>query len=191
MSITLEKVRAGSAAEICAQFDASEESLALLRPGARPGSHLGALMEAGQLLDALQFLAFCLPPREGVWWACVCVRSELSPETPPAAVASLQAAEAWAFQPTEDLRQAAGAAAEPTEMAFPASWVAMAAFWSGGSMVRPELPPVPPQPNLTPMGVYAAVATSGFEKGAEVCEDRYREYLARGIDLANGGTGHI
>jgi hypothetical protein len=191
MTITLEKVRAGTAAEICDQFDVSEESRALLRPGARPGDHLGALLDAGQTLDALQFLAFCLPPREAVWWACVCVRSELGPDTPPAAVAALQAAEAWAFQPTEQLRQDAGAAAEPTEMQFPASWAGMAAFWSGGSMVNPEFPVVPPKPNLTPMGVFAAVATSGFDQGAEVCDERYREYLARGIDLANGGTGHI
>ena len=52
MTIALQKVQAATANEICAQFELSEESAALLLPGTSPGAFLAQLMEAGQHQDA-------------------------------------------------------------------------------------------------------------------------------------------
>ena len=190
MTIALQKVSATTAEEVCARFELGEDAAALLLPGVPPGAFLDQLISASLLNDAVQFLAYALPAHEGVWWSCVCVRSELGPGTPPPAVAALLAAEAWALKPDEDSRRAAGAAGDATEMDNGASWAAMGAFWSGGSMVRPDLPPVEPTPDLTPKAVFAAVTFAGHEKDPSSADARFQEYLTRGIDLANGGTGH-
>lgn len=191
MTIALQKVQAATAAEVCARFELGEEAAPLLEPGMTPGAFLARLIEEQQFPDALQLLAFGLPPREAVWWACVCTRSELGPETPPVAVKALQAAEAWSFRPDEERRRTAEAAADASELEHPAGWAALAAFWSGGSLVRPDLQAVEPTPDLTPKAVYASVSLAGYLKDPGAADARFEEYVQRGIDLANGGSGRL
>jgi hypothetical protein len=46
----------------------------LLQPAMPPTQYVAALIAAGEHGDALRFLAYGLPPRPAVWWACLCVR---------------------------------------------------------------------------------------------------------------------
>jgi hypothetical protein len=52
-------------------------------------------------------------------------------------------------------------------VSVPAGALALAAFWSAGSMSRPDLPAVPPPPGLTAQTVAAAVQAAAGEKAPD------------------------
>jgi hypothetical protein len=186
----LSKVVARSAAEVARLVELEEEAGAMLRPGMTPAQYLEALVGASLFPDAVKFLAAALPKRESVWWACVCSRLALPPDSPPPVVQALVAAEKWVYEPTEPNRRAAEAAGEATGFASPPSCAATAAFWSGPSIAAPDSPaPVPPAEGLAARGVAGAVMLAAVQKDPELAEEKYRRFLERGVDIANGGTG--
>ena len=186
----LSKVTARSAAEVLRLVEIEEEAEALHRPGMTPAQFLEALLGAGQYPDSVKFLAAALPKRESVWWACVCSRLALTPDTPPPVVQALVAAEKWVYEPTEPNRRAAEAAGEATGFASPPSCAATAAFWCGPSIAAPDSPAaVPPAEGLAARGVAGAVMLAAVQKEPEKAEEKYKAFLERGFDIADGGTG--
>ena len=140
------KRSADTTAEICAGFGLGEEAKKLLaeerlNPEVEPGAFLDELLALELHVDAVRFLAYALPKREAVWWACQCVRSVAAEadELP-----GLQAAEAWVRDPSEENRRAAMEAAESLEFGSPDAWAAVGAFWAEGSLAPPDAPVVPP-----------------------------------------------
>src|SRR4051794_21477337 len=93
-----------SAAKICERFPISPEARVLLREGMSPQEYLDTLIDEGELVDAVQFLAHTLPKRQAVWWACRA--ADATGLTGPAD-AALRAADAWVAEPTEVRRVAA------------------------------------------------------------------------------------
>lgn len=185
----LSKVAAGTAAEICRQVQLGDEAQALLSDGMTPAEFLDLLTKQGHDADAARFLAHALPKREAVWWACLCARASLATDAKPALLDALKAAEAWVYKPVEENRRAAMARAEAVGFESPASWAAVAAFWSGGSMAPPDAPAVPPGEALTGVAVAGAVILAAVQTEPERAAERYRLFLAQGIDIANGGSG--
>lgn len=161
----------------------------LLTPTLSPGDFLEALIREAQWPDAVRFLAHALPRREAVWWACTCARFTLPADSPPDAVAALQAAEAWVFQPTEENRRAAMQRAEAAGFDTPAAWSAVSVFWSGGSMAPPGAPPVMPGERLCPTAVASTVLLAAVQTEPQLAEQKYRRFLEAGIDIARGGSG--
>jgi hypothetical protein len=162
------------------------EAAALSRPGLTPRQYLDALASAGRWPEAVGFLAWALPRREAVWWACQCVRQALPPGEAGPARAALEAAERWAAAPTDENRRAAFAAAEAADFGTPAGCLGAAAFWSGGSMAPPKLPPVPPAEHLMPGAVVNAVQLAAVCRGPEKAAEKYRTFLALAADVAAG-----
>jgi hypothetical protein len=141
---------------------------------------LDALVEAEHFDDAVRLTAFLLDKPAAVRWAADGVRSVQGPRLAPADLAALDAAVAWADDPTDEHRRAANAAAEATDYSTGAAWVALAAFWSEGSLAPAGLPAAPPGETLCCQGVTGALmiaATSGAPLDAA---DRYRTFLATG-----------
>jgi hypothetical protein len=154
-----------------------------------PVQYLNGLLAARDYGAAVKFLAFALPPREGVWWACTCARLELEEGASKAVLAALQAAETWVRYPTEDNRRAAMACAQATDFKSPASWAAVAAFWSGGSMAPRGLPEIPAAAHLIGVAVAGAVALAAVLSEPQCADEKRERYLAAAIDIANGGSG--
>ena len=186
MSNGLVKVAAKTAAEVCKHFPLGEEAKKQLRDGMTPAQFLDALIEKQQFPDAVRFLAHALPKREGVWWACLCSRSVAGSSPAPKITSALQAAEKWVTDPSEDNRRAGMPAAEAAELKTPAGCAAMAAFWSGGSLAPPNVPVVPPGEYLTAHGVAGAVMLAAVQSEPEKAPDKYRKFLAQGIEVAKG-----
>ena len=134
-------------------------------------------------------LAHALPKREAVWWACVVARTQVLERTRPEITAALEAAEAWVYTPDEQTRRAAMARAQATQFDHPGVWAAVAAFWSGGSMVAENLPAVPPAEHLTAVAVTGAVQLSAVIPDPQQAPERLRVFLAQAVDIANGGNG--
>ncbi|MDZ5456860.1 DUF6931 family protein [Azohydromonas lata] len=83
---------------VCERVELSVAGRAALAADPAPKGFLAALLEAGCLDDALQFLAHALPRARAVAWACVCVRISMD-------VQPIPAAEGWARVPGERVSQ--------------------------------------------------------------------------------------
>ena len=187
---TLNKISAKKAAEICAVAAAAGRTLP--DPGdASPAEYLKKLVSAPALDEAIQFMAFALPKREAVWWACLCARSQVRDSTPAAALAALTAAEAWVYRPTDETRRAAMERAQATQFDSALIWPAVAAFWSGGSLAPPNLPAVPPPSHLSGVAVCGAVTLAAVQTEPALAEQKRQRYIEIAIDVANGGSGRI
>lgn len=180
----LAKVSAQTATEICAHFQLGEEAKQLLHESLAPRQYLDVLIAKQQFPDAVRFLAHALPKREAVWWACVCARHVAG--TNPQITAALQAAERWATDPSEDNRRAAMPVAEAAEFGTPAGCAALAAFWSGGSLGPLNAPVIPPGEYLTAHAVAGAVMLAAVLTEPEKASEKYRQFLAQGVEVANG-----
>ena len=179
-------VSAERAAEVCARFAPGEAAWGFLREGQTPRQFLDVLIENGELPDAVRFLAYALPKREAVWWACLCARTASGPNPPAPILAALHAAEAWASDPSEENRRAAMPVAEVAGFATPAGCAAVSAFWSGGSLGPPNLPVIPPDESLTAHGVSGSVILSAVVVEPERAPEKFRIFLSQGIGVAEG-----
>lgn len=185
------KIVAEYASEVCADIELDAPALALLGDQTSPGVYLQTLMDANHVVDAIRFLARAMPKREATWWACLCVRDAFCPEAPERMIKAVESAERWVYEPTEENRRAAHAAAEAADFEGAASWSAMAAFWSGESMAPPNAPAVPPADNLTAKAASGAIQLAAVLSEPERAQEKYQLFLKRGIDIASGGNGRI
>lgn len=184
------KVSAGTAAEICARVDLSAEGKAFLLPTLSPQGYLSLLVEAEAIGDAIRFLAFALPIREGVWWAVVVAHGAFAQPSPVEAEC-LERAAGWVYEPDDARRRACMVSAEAANFDGAAAYAALAAFWSGGSMAPPDMPDALPDPRLGAIGVGASILLSITSGDPLTLDERFRAAIARGIDIANGGNGRL
>lgn len=182
------KVPAATAVEICDRMDLSSDARAYLLPSLSPQGFLALLVEAEQVGDAIRFMAFALPIREGVWWACVNAHAAL-PDPSDKDATCLERAASWVYEPTDERRRSCMSAAEASNFEGAAAYAALAAFWSGGSLAPEGMPDAPADPTLGPIGVGASVLLSITRGDPLALEDRFRAAIARGADIANGGNG--
>lgn len=185
----LKKIPANTAAEICVKYEQAAEIMPLLSEGMSPVAFLDKLVEEDRLQEASRFLAHALPKREAVWWACLCAREALPDGGDETAESLLALAESWVRKPTDENRRAAMAAAEAAGFDSPASWAAVAAFWSGESLAPEDMPPVAPSDELTGTAVAAATMLAAFAGDPATSPDRFRLFLKNGMDVAQGGSG--
>lgn len=182
----LTKIEAKTAAEICSRFELSEPAQALPREGLSPATFLERLIDERQLRDAVGFLAHALPNREAIAWAAGCTRAVCLAAMKPEQLAALEAAERWCRQPSEELRRAAMAAAEKSQLNNPAGCVALAVFLSGGSLAPPTAPVVPPAEGLTSRAAAGAILIAAVVSQPEKADEKYLQFLEQGLAIAGG-----
>jgi len=187
---SLPKITAQSAQEVCQLAAAGGHTLSPPE-GATPVEFLDQLIGAKSLDEAVKFLAFALPRREAVWWACVCARMELKEPIPEPQANALVAAEIWVRKPTDEHRRAAMTCAQAAKFESPAAWAAVAAFWSSGSMAPPDLPEVPPAAHLLGVAVSGSVTLAAVLSTPELASEKRERYLAAAVNIANGGNGRV
>src|SRR5438874_13023943 len=171
---------------IAAHVRLSPEAAQLLRSGLSPRAFFELLAERDLTSDALRFLAQAMPKRRAVWWGCLCAWHNRRPELEAAEAAALRAAVCWVLEPTEERRRAAEQPGREAKFSTPAGCLAMAAFWSGGSMTRPELPVVRPPAHLTGRLVGGTVLLAAARHEPLRYRFRCREFLALGRAAAAG-----
>ncbi len=182
----LTKLSAKTAAEVCELYRLPKNAQKLLRADLAPQQFVEVLFQAGLYVDAFDFLAHALPKRDAIWWACLSVRHALGPALPPKEFAAVKAAVEWVLEPDEPKRRAAQAAAEAAGFATPAACAALAVFGSGGSLVPPNLPEVPPEPSMTAQAVSRAITLASVQVDPGTISDVQREILELGIAIGEG-----
>jgi hypothetical protein len=182
------KVADAKASDICARVELSPEAKAFLVPSLSPQGYLSLLVDGEHIGDAVRFLAFALPVREGVWWACVVAQNSLDGLS-EIDRKCLEGAAGWVYEPDEGRRRACMRSAEAAKFEGSAAYAALAAFWSGGSIAPEGMPEAPPDPSLGPIGVGASVLLSITAGDPGRLNRRFEDAIARGTDIANGGNG--
>lgn len=109
---------------------------------------------------AIEFIAHALPRHEAIYWAADMVGTE--------ADAAGEAAETsghvrtWLDSPEDRHRRSAYAAAQDLDLAAPERTLAMALFYSGGSIAAPDAPPIQPEPGLANQLAATAVIQAAY-----------------------------
>jgi hypothetical protein len=180
--LALARVLAKSAGEACALAKLPPPALALLAAEQTPRQFLDALLMRELYPEAIRYLAFALPAREAVWWACLCVQLA-QPELPAAQQQALHAAARWVAEPTEAHRHAAEPLAATSSAA---GYAAKAVAWTGGSLLPPSLKPLKPGPTLPHEAACASVSLAVASASPDRVSEARRHALALGVHVARG-----
>lgn len=172
-----------SSAGLPATAQLSDEARAIMVEDMPIPQFVELLASREQFLDALRTVAHSLSKKSAVEWACLCVRAAAGENMSKEDEAAVKAAEAWVVDPSEELRRKAQTAADATQLSTPAGWVAMAAFFSSGSLGPANTPVVPPEPHLTPHAAAGAVMLAAVATQPEKASQRYTEFLRLAQDF--------
>jgi pSer/pThr/pTyr-binding forkhead associated (FHA) protein len=176
------------AIDLCGKIKMSEQARQVVTEESTPEDYLNLLIEQELYTDGLRFLAFWLPKPAAVNWACESVAQICGAELTKPEQAAFDAARQWANDPSEANRRAAESAASATEFSGAASWLALGAFWSGGSLSGPDLPVVPPADGLTAEAITGAFMLAATRHEPQKAVSRYQEILTRGQQLIPQST---
>lgn len=180
------KIRAATAAEVCASFPLDGEAKKLLREGMTPREFVSALIAHKKNVAAIDFMAHALPARECIWWGCLCMQHAVGDNLAPGDRAAATAAVTWVMQPTEANRTAAKAPADAGDPMSPAGALAAAANQTGGSMFPPELPFKAHPPFAPAQAVARAVKLASLKAGDAVRAKVQRAYVELALEIAEG-----
>lgn len=179
-------LRAEPVPDLLSRVRLEDEAKPIAASAVNSGGVIDALVAKGLVGEALKVLAAALPPQTAVRWAVHCVRE--TGNLSKGDVAALSAAERWAAEPTEANRREAQAAAEKLEYGTAASWAAISAFWSSGSMGPPNVPVVPPPPDLMPQALFGAISLAAVAQGGEKAPEMQQRFLKLGLDTRTKAT---
>ncbi|MGY4477432.1 DUF6931 family protein [Bradyrhizobium sp. USDA 3364] len=141
--------------------------------------------DAGNWHQAVSFCAYLLPRRVAVAWGCRSLR-QMFDNFDANEGRSLSFAETWVRQPDEQSRNKALAVGNANDPEQPATWLALAAGWSGGSVVPAEFAPVEAKPDQTARAVRAALLIGLCRLTRESRDRIMTACLEDGIQLARG-----
>jgi len=176
------RVRFATAREVFDAFPSAADDIRVEPTSEAPLVFARALAAGPTPEDALSFCAYLLPRREAVWWSCQCVRS-LTPNLTQKELQGLKAAEEWVREPEDGRRRAAIAEGLAGDRNAATTWNALAAGWSGGTMMAGEHA-VPVAPHLTAKAVRIAVLTALARVGADERAARIAGCLDGAVRLA-------
>jgi hypothetical protein len=178
--------REPTALEIAEQLQMGDEHLALAKTVKAGPELVTALAGAGEFAKAVRVQAHLLPKRECIWWGILCVDQACGENLTPAEAAAKEAALNWLKEPGEWKRRRCEAAAGKTKYDGPGSWLAMASFWSCGSLAPEDMGEVLPDEKLTGQAVTSSLMIAAVSGDATKAKDRYRAFLAKASEVAAG-----
>jgi hypothetical protein len=139
---------------------------------------------AGNHRAALSCCAYLLARREAVWWGTQCIRqSELRGAREAECLA---AAEAWIREPHDANRRRAMEFGRRSSNRAPATWIALAAGWSGGDMSENSNYRITPPPQMTAQAVRGALLIAVARLPVGEAHQIQSEWVALGLRYAVG-----
>ena len=173
-----------AALAFCRELELSDEARPLLEPDLLPEAYLDRLIADALFPDALRFVGAWLPKPEAVRWACHGVQSVLGMQLTPGEQRAFDAALCWAAEPSEENRRRAETAAEQNQFNGPASWLALGAFWTGGSLAPKDLPEVTPPQGLCAQALAAALVLAAARADSRQINEYCCKFVEQGRELA-------
>jgi hypothetical protein len=151
-----------------------------------PRGFVDALVEKGQYLAGIDFMAHVLPSREAIWWGCLCLHHTCGSKLEPWERRAYRLTVQWVLQPTEANRAATKQPAEVLGPASAAGNLAAAANQTGGSVGPPDGPPIPPSPLAPNRAVAIAVKVASTKVEAPEILPTQRSLIGLGMAVAEG-----
>jgi hypothetical protein len=183
----MSQVRFATVRDLFDAYPSASADVGAAEDGMRSLDFVRALVGKKDWQPAVSFCAYLLPRRVAVAWACRSIRRMVG------ALRSdedrmLGFAEDWVQEPEEPRRRKALASGTVGDTRSPATWVAFAAGWSGGSVAPDEMGYAPADPEQTAKAVRVAffIALSRLEGDAK--HRVMTACLEDGIKLASGGS---
>ncbi len=162
----------------------------------RPSSSvlLDRLEAAGEAEAAVCLAAHALPPREAVWWACMCARhtaagSDASGGLPAVERVAADSAEAWVRQPDEAARARAYRAAQAGRFRSAEALAALAVFWTAAA--RTLSMSAEAASGQLGGSVERSVRLAALRGPLAARPARLASFLRSARDIARGGAGQI
>jgi hypothetical protein len=185
------KVQSEKACELVSADILDAASSELLDAEIRPEAYIRKLSDAKKWVDAVKVMSRTLPPRESVWWACVCARQMDSLGGNEGEIQALKAAETWVYEPTDENRLSAFALVQESQSQSAGMLSAMAAAFSAGNLPVSDDQFVDIDDAAFTQVVDAAVMVSAGDKEGEAIYRQLERFLRCGEDIARGGSGQI
>lgn len=135
--------------------------------------------------QAVSFCAYLLPRRVSVAWGCRSLR-RMFDHFDANDSRALTVAETWVREPDEPSRNKALAVGNANDPEQPATWLALAAGWSGGSIVPADYAPVEAKPDQAARAVRAALLIGLCRLPRDSRDRIMTACLEDGIQLARG-----
>jgi hypothetical protein len=173
---------AETASVLAARAQLSDEALGLMQPAMTPAAYLDALELHQHYADACRLVAHWLPPREALWWGCLCCWYVQRPELAEKSAAALQAVVHAVQEPNVRHRQEAGKAADVAGDDTPAGCLARAVSYS--DLGGPSDPP--PPPSLSAQTVVAAILLAAAANSSHPKKETFHRFLRFGRELSRG-----
>jgi hypothetical protein len=187
----LPKLRTTPWDDVVARAALTGDCADLIQSDTDPAVAIRRLQDAGFVTEAARLMAFALPKRECVWWACMCARATTPADLPEADAAAVTVAEEWVRKQTDESRRQAFEHAQRSNFSTAEAWAAVAAFWSGESMSPVGQPNTPPAPHLPGTAVIGSLTLAAVRTFPERREARLLRFLASGREIAAGGAGRL
>jgi hypothetical protein len=184
MNSSFAKIPTSTAAEICKRFELKKEAQPLLRDGIGPREFVEALAAKKQYLAGIYFMAHGLPPREAIWWGCLCLQHASGHSLSDLDKAACKAAVKWVLEPTEENRVAAKEPAEKAGQECVAGALAAASHQTEDPFRQPD--PTRPISLAPAKSIAGAVKLASTKADPVRIIDTHRLYLELGIGVAEG-----
>lgn len=177
-----------SAIELCRKgrikLEPGAESL--LEEGLTPQAYFERLLSKNYQAEARRILAYAMPKRRALWWACLCVQDAYQDELPEPVARSVGAVTKFVEDPSEANRREAERVGKQLPFSRLEGCLAMAAFLSDGNISLPHLPIVQPKPHVTGRLISVCVYLASVTRSALHYKQHLRQYLAMGVEIARG-----
>lgn len=163
-----------------------DEARGLMRGSMTPIEYVDALKSRALFEDAFVFLAHWLPKPAAIWWGTLCAWLQYRPAAAKPVAHALSAVVGWLQQPGEERRRAAETAADTSGADTPAGMLALAVFYSGGSISLPEAPVVEPPPFMTAQYVANAVIMTADQTPAAGHLAAKQNFVHMALEISEG-----
>ena len=174
--------------EISETANLSPGARALVRDDSTHVAYVAVLQQNEMHEDAVRFLAYQMGIAEGVRWGLACIRELQAPERRAARSETLEVSEKWTKVPTDQTRIEARDAYDRSTETTPADLLALAVFFSGGTIAGPDAPEVPAPPYVAQKLVAASVQMTVLTYDTPHAAERYRRAVALGAEFSKGAA---
>jgi hypothetical protein len=151
-----------------------------------PGEFIAALMANKLYIAGIEFLAHALPPREAVWWGCLCFQHACGNAMSAPDKGAATAAVHWVLQPSDSTRGAAKVQGEAAGPASVAGVLAMAAYQTGPGFASPGGPPMPVPPFGAAKSVANAIKLACTKSEPARIIETQKSFVELGVGVAAG-----
>lgn len=185
------KMIAERVGDLLSEDELEGQSKSMFDPEGRPDDLVRDLANAQLWSDAVKVAARTLPPREAVWWACVCARKMSSITENPAEMSALQSAEAWVYKPNDDNRKKAFELAQVSDPCLAGGLSAFAATFNESKLPLMDGSEAELDKSVFTNMVSGAVMMSAGDAPGDEIYPQMERFLESAADIANGGDGRM